>query len=102
MIEQVYGNRENSYKEFAHYLLALKKFVPGTVVEMETLPIYTDEDTIVEGEHIFHPLFWAFQPCIRGFAYCKPILQIDGTWLYDKYKMALLMSVAQDGIDNIS
>lgn len=57
MIEQVYGNRENSYKEFAHYLLALKKFVPGTVVEMETLPIYTDEDTIVEGEHIFHPLF---------------------------------------------
>ena len=68
---------------------------------METLPIYIDNRTLVEGKHIFHRIFWAFQPCIRGFAYCKPILQIDGTWLYGKYKETLLMAVAQDGNSNI-
>ncbi|XP_058742223.1 uncharacterized protein LOC131614679 [Vicia villosa] len=100
-IEQVYGNWENSYNELPHYLLALKKFVPGTVVEMQTLPVYTDDGTVVNGKQIFHRLFWAFQPSIKGFAYCKPILQVDGTWLYGKYKGTLLMAVAQDGNSNI-
>ncbi|CAK8574982.1 unnamed protein product [Lathyrus sativus] len=100
-IEQVYGNWESSYNELPHFLLALKKYVPGTVLEIETLPMHTSDGTIVEGKHIFHRLFWAFQPCIRGFAYCKPILQIDGTWLYGKYKGTLLIAVAQDGNSNI-
>ncbi|XP_050876247.1 uncharacterized protein LOC127079941 [Lathyrus oleraceus] len=100
-IEQVYGNWENSYNELPRYLLALQKFVPGMVVEMQALPIYTNDDTIVAGQVMFHRLFWAFQPCIRGFAYCKPLLQIDGTWLYGKYKGTLLMAVAQDGNSNI-
>lgn len=100
-IEHVYNNWDNSYKELPHYLLALKKCVPGMLVEMETLPIYTNDDTLVEGKHIFHQIFWAFQPCIKGFSYCKPILQIDGTWLYGKYKGTLLMAVPQDGNINI-
>ena len=100
-IEQVFGNWEKSYNELPNYLLALKKFVPGTVVEMQTLPVYTDDGTIIAGKQIFHRLFWAFQPCIRGFAYCKPLLQIDGTWLYGRYKGTLLMAVAQDGNNNV-
>jgi hypothetical protein len=28
-------------------------------------------------------------------------VQVDGTWLYDKYKGTLLMAVAQDGNGNI-
>lgn len=56
-IEQIFGNWENSYKELPYYLLALEKFVLGVVVEMETLPIYTNDDTIVKGKHIFHRLF---------------------------------------------
>lgn len=100
-IKQVFGNWEESYNELPRYLIALKKFVPGKVVEMQTLPLYTEEGTTVNGKQIFHRLFWAFQPCIRGFAYCKPLLQIDGTWLYGKYKGTLLMEVAQDGNSNI-
>ena len=34
-------------------------------------------------------------------AFCKPIIQIDGTWLYGKYKGTLLMAVAQDGNNNV-
>ncbi|XP_058772701.1 uncharacterized protein LOC131646752 [Vicia villosa] len=43
----------------------------------------------------------AFQPCIHGFAYCKPIVQVGGTWLYGRYRGTLLMDVAQDGNGNI-
>lgn len=36
-IEQLYDNWENSYNELPHYLLALKKFVPSTVEEIQTV-----------------------------------------------------------------
>ena len=49
----------------------------------------------------FHSLFWSFRPCIDGFQYCKPIVQVDGTWLYGKYKGTLLVAVAQDGNNKI-
>ncbi|XP_058749008.1 uncharacterized protein LOC131621962 [Vicia villosa] len=100
-IEQVYGNWEESYKELPRYLNALCTYAPGTVYEMETLPAYAPNGTLVSGNGIFRRLFWAFQPCIRGFAFCKPIIQIDGTWLYGKYKGTLLMAVAQDGNSNV-
>ncbi|XP_058746584.1 uncharacterized protein LOC131619513 [Vicia villosa] len=100
-IEQVYGNWEESYKELPRYLNALCTYAPGTVYEMETFPAYAPNGTLVSGNGIFRRLFWAFQPCIRGFAFCKPIIQIDGTWLYGKYKGTLLMAVAQDGNNNV-
>nr|KYP48319.1 hypothetical protein KK1_030011 [Cajanus cajan] len=36
-----------------------------------------------------------------GFSFCKPIVQVDGTFLYGKYKGTLLVAVAQDGRNNI-
>lgn len=56
--------------------------------------------TCVGGNRILHRLFWVFQPCVKGFAFCKPIPQIDATWLYGEYKGTLLMIVTQD--DNIN
>jgi len=50
-----------------------------------------------EGETQFHRLFWVFEPCIHGFKYCKPVVHVDGTWLYGKNKGTLLLAVAQDG-----
>ncbi|XP_058746594.1 uncharacterized protein LOC131619523 [Vicia villosa] len=100
-IEIVYGNWEESYKNLPCYLTALQTHAPDIVSILETLPAHALDGTRVQGNGIFHCLFWAFQPCIRGFAYCKPILQIDGTWLYGKYKGTMLMAVAQDGNNNI-
>ena len=68
---------------------------------METLSAYAPDGTHVTENGIFSRVFWAFQPCITWFASCKPIIQIDGTWLYRKYKGTLLMTVAQDGKNNI-
>ncbi|XP_058756461.1 uncharacterized protein LOC131629695 [Vicia villosa] len=100
-IEIVYGNWEDSYKRLPRFLYALQIYAPGTVTILETLPAQSPDGTCLLGNVIFHRLFWAFRPCVQGFAYCKPILQIDGTWLYGKYKGTLLMAVAQDRNSNI-
>ncbi|XP_058734136.1 uncharacterized protein LOC131605848 [Vicia villosa] len=100
-IEIVYGNWEDSYKRLPRILYALQIYAPGTVTILETLPAQSPDGTCLLGNVIFHRLFWAFRPCVQGFAYCKPILQINGTWLYGKYKGTLLMAVAQDGRRNI-
>ncbi|KAH1105604.1 hypothetical protein J1N35_009372 [Gossypium stocksii] len=39
--------------------------------------------------------------CIEGFRYCKPIVQVDGTFLYGKCKETLLLAISQDGNRNI-
>ncbi|XP_020211209.1 uncharacterized protein LOC109796019 [Cajanus cajan] len=49
----------------------------------------------------FHRVFWTFKPCIDGFKYCKPNVQVDGTFLYGNYKGTLLVVVAQDGNNKI-
>ncbi|RYQ94521.1 hypothetical protein Ahy_B08g089450 [Arachis hypogaea] len=38
---------------------------------------------------------------IWSFRHCKPIVQVDGTHLYGKYKGCLLVAVSQDGNNNI-
>ncbi|XP_058750748.1 uncharacterized protein LOC131623742 [Vicia villosa] len=97
----VYGNWEDSYKRLPYFLYALQIYAPGTVTILETLPAQSPDGTSLQGNVIFHRLFWAFRPCVQGFSYCKPIPQIDGTWLYGKYKGTMLMVVAQDGNSNI-
>ncbi|KAI5405810.1 hypothetical protein KIW84_052539 [Lathyrus oleraceus] len=101
VVEKVFGNWEESYKQLPKYLLALKQYAPGTIVKLETLPAYTSDGTCAVGNRIFHRLFWTYQPCVICFSFYKPIIQIDGTWLYGKYKGTLLMVVAQDGNNNI-
>lgn len=56
------------------------EYVLGTIAVMETLPAYMHGGTCVSGTRIFHQIFWEFQPCIKGFALCKPINKVDGTW----------------------
>ncbi|KAH1073866.1 hypothetical protein J1N35_026194 [Gossypium stocksii] len=36
-----------------------------------------------------------------AFPHCKPLVQVDGTWLYGKYTQILLIVVAQDGNGNV-
>ncbi|XP_050918592.1 uncharacterized protein LOC127136029 [Lathyrus oleraceus] len=101
VIAAIYGNWETSYNDLPQWLLVMKTFLPGTIIELETLPIFSNEGTQISGARVFHRLFGAFQPCIKGFAFCKPVVQVDGTWLYGKYRGTLLMVVAQDGNRNI-
>ena len=41
-------------------------------------------------------VYWAFAPCIAAFQYCRPLISIDGTHLYGKYKGVLMITMATD------
>ncbi|XP_057720335.1 uncharacterized protein LOC130934823 [Arachis stenosperma] len=74
--------------------------MPGSVVQIETRPLYNGNEE-AQGVKILHRVFWSFNPYIRAFRHCKPLVQIDGTHLYRKYKGTPLVAVAQDGNQNI-
>ena len=46
---------------------------------------------------VFQRVFWAFHPSIEGFNHCRPILSIDGTHLYGKYKGTLMIAMGCGG-----
>jgi len=98
-IEMIYGNWEDSYKELPRGLLAFQTYLPRTITDIETVPFIKD-GYVVLGKATFKRLFWSFKPCIEGFAYYKPIVSVDGTWLYGKYCGTLLIAMARDGRNN--
>jgi len=51
--------------------------------------------------YILECVFWSFKPWIEGFNYCKPIMQVEGTFLTRKYHDTLLTGIGQDGNRNI-
>ncbi|XP_057972820.1 uncharacterized protein LOC131160969 [Malania oleifera] len=46
-------------------------------------------------------VFWSFAPSIEGFRHCPPVLYMDGTHLYVKYKGKLLIATAPDANQQI-
>ncbi|QHO43396.1 Putative mutator sub-class protein [Arachis hypogaea] len=72
----------------------------SAVVHFETMPAYQGDD-LVPDIRVLHRVFWSYYPCIRAFRHCKPVVQVDGTHLYRKYKDCLLVAVSQDGNNNI-
>jgi len=96
----VYGNWEQSYNQLSCLLQAMQTYLPGFVYKLKTSPI-TNGEEVVENQQHFRRVFWTFKPCIDGFPFCKPIVQVDGTFLYGRYMGTLLVAVAQDGRNNI-
>ncbi|XP_019423103.1 PREDICTED: uncharacterized protein LOC109360782 [Lupinus angustifolius] len=93
---KIYGDWEGSYNELPRWMNALQYFCPDTIVK------YQAHHEVVDGMEdpsriILDRIFWAFKPCIEGFGYCKPILQVDGTFLTGKYTGTLLIASSQDG-----
>ncbi|KAL0011257.1 hypothetical protein SO802_006365 [Lithocarpus litseifolius] len=50
----------------------------------------------IDGTALLHYVFWAFAPCIAAFKYCRPVINIDGTHLYGKYRGVLMIAMATD------
>ncbi|XP_038896359.1 uncharacterized protein LOC120084622 [Benincasa hispida] len=82
---------EGSYAIVRAYGEALKLANPGTIFEVE-----------VEDRQYFKYIFMALGQCIRGFLnYIYPVIVVDGTHLYEKYKDTLLIATCIDGNNNI-
>ncbi|CAL0317899.1 unnamed protein product [Lupinus luteus] len=90
-MSRIYGDWEGSYKELPRWFNAVQWYLPGTVVRYGA----SNHDNI--DTYILDRVFWSFKPFIDGFGFCKPILQVDGTFLTRKYNGTLLIASSQDG-----
>ena len=48
---------------------------------------------------IFQHMIWSFKPSIEGFEHYRPVLSIEGTHLYGKYKGTLMILMIPMGCD---
>ncbi|XP_016552949.2 uncharacterized protein LOC107852432 [Capsicum annuum] len=94
-IEQVYGNWEASFRELPRFITAMKYFNPGFVDEWR----FERHEGV--DERVFNYVFWMFKPCVDDFHYCRPVISIDGTHVYGKYDIKLLIAVGTDGNGSI-
>ncbi|XP_070049003.1 uncharacterized protein [Nicotiana tomentosiformis] len=93
--EIVYSNWDKSFAALLRYMVALQHFNPGTVIEWK-------HDRIPNiPEYIFIYVFWAFKPSIDGFVHCRSVISIDGTHVYGKYYIKMLIVVAIDANGSI-
>ncbi|XP_016192031.1 uncharacterized protein LOC107632908 [Arachis ipaensis] len=99
-IEKIFGGWEVSYEALPIWFEAMCNKEPSAVVHFETMPAYQGDDLVTD-IRVLHRVFWSYYPCIRAFRHCKPVVQVDGTHLYGKYKGCLLVAVSQDGNNNI-
>ncbi|KAH1249957.1 hypothetical protein GmHk_05G013223 [Glycine max] len=91
-----YGDWEESYAKLSSWLTHMQNHSPGSYFQV----LHDDfiVGNTVSREHCqFHRVFWTFGQCKEAFKYCKPIIQVDGTHLYGKYRGTLLMATSQDG-----
>nr|XP_025673408.1 uncharacterized protein LOC112772654 [Arachis hypogaea] len=92
-------SREAVIKAIKEY--TIRRSVDYRVYRSEPLIFYAKCDDLVTDIRVLHRVFWSYYPCIRAFRHCKPVVQVDGTHLYGKYKGCLLVAVSQDGNNNI-
>ncbi|XP_031116599.1 uncharacterized protein LOC116020255 [Ipomoea triloba] len=89
-LETLHGKWDESYNLLPKTLFAIQQTNPGTIVDIVGSPTNTPD------EFHFKYAFWAFKAAIDGFKYCLPVLTIDGTHLYGKYKGNLLLAVSMN------
>eukprot|EP00261_Vitis_vinifera_P017099 XP_010646608.1 PREDICTED: uncharacterized protein LOC104878249 [Vitis vinifera] len=89
---RVFGDWDESYQALPKWMNILQLTNPGTKVVWKTIPLGG-----ISGNVRFMRVFWAFGASVEGFKHCRPIIQIDGTFLYGKYMGKLLIATSIDG-----
>ncbi|KAH1229972.1 Isoflavone 7-O-methyltransferase [Glycine max] len=91
-----YGDWDESYVKLSSWLTHMQNHSPGSYFQI----LHDDfivGNTVSREHRQFHRVFWTFGQCKEAFNYCKPIIQVDGSHLYGKYRGTLLMATSQDG-----
>ncbi|XP_025662032.1 uncharacterized protein [Arachis hypogaea] len=97
---QIYGDWEESYNKVPKLLQVLQSCFPGTICDLR-VKLFYDGYLLVRDYNMFNKVFWAFPSCVEAFKHCEPFVSVDGTHLYGRYGGVLLITVAQDGNNNI-
>ena len=77
------------------FLVGLKDASPSTKYKLLV------DDNYEQGTCTFKSIFWAFRQCIVVFKHCRPVINIDATHLYGKYKGKLMIAMAIDANNKI-
>ena len=88
---RLFGDWYKSYAKLPRFFLALEQSNTGCIMYSKMVPGNNPN------EENFQHVFWAFALSIKGFAHCQPVLSIDRTHLYEKYKGTLLIAMGCDG-----
>ena len=89
-LKHLFGDFSQSYTKLPRLFLAIEQANLGFFVIWKTFYIN------MPNTEIFQRMFWSFKPSIEGFKHCHPVLSIDGTHLYGKYKDTLLIAMGCD------
>ncbi|XP_016169146.1 uncharacterized protein LOC107611766 [Arachis ipaensis] len=99
-VAKIIGDWKVSYQTLPIMLKTMTAKMSRSRVQIKRLHVYCENEE-VQGVRVLHRDFWSFYPCIVAFGHCKPLVQVDGTHLYGKYRGALLVAIAQDVNKNI-
>ncbi|XP_050213209.1 uncharacterized protein LOC126664727 [Mercurialis annua] len=99
-IAAVYGGWYDSFAMVQKFMNEMAHVNPGSFWDAEGTEVYVDE-MLQPNVVTFIRMFWTFYPTIEGFPFCKPVLFVNGTHLYGKYKMTMLIASAIDGNNHI-
>ncbi|XP_027342673.1 uncharacterized protein LOC113855290 [Abrus precatorius] len=80
-IVKVFGDWDESYATLPRWLEYMQLNSPGSVYKLKTKE-YVVGHQVNNRYRVFERLFWSFEQCHEAFKFCKPILQVDGTFLY--------------------
>ncbi|XP_026384516.1 uncharacterized protein LOC113280084 [Papaver somniferum] len=89
IFEQIEQNPNKKARDIVRELKTVKKHDPGSRA-----------DLVVEGGE-FKSLFLAFDACISGFEYCRPVLFLDATFLTGKFRGCHMAATGKDANNGI-
>ena len=95
-----FGDWDENFNELCPFLNAATHFNRGSCWDVEHDEVI-ENNCVVPNVGIFRRMFCAYKACIEAFKHCRPVLCVDGTFFYGKYKMCLLTAEAVDGDDRI-
>ncbi|XP_028122257.1 uncharacterized protein LOC114319447 [Camellia sinensis] len=99
-VTMVFRDSDESYLRLPRSMDALQAFNPGTVVMWDMVPKLLSSS--FRTEMYMNCVFWAFKLAIEGFKYCRPMICIDDTHLYRKYKGKIVAATTVTVADKIT
>lgn len=83
------GSNKEQYAALWDYAAELKRSNPSTTVEILT-------EAGPEGEPVFKRIYICFHGCKQGFAYCRPVIGVDGCHIKGQHTWQLLAAIGID------
>ncbi|KAH1209673.1 hypothetical protein GmHk_15G044139 [Glycine max] len=95
-LARVYGDGDESNNLLNRWLGWMVQKCLGSTYEIETTEFWYGGALHTQFRKFKH-VFWTFKTFVNMFNLCKLIMQIDGTFLYGKYEVTLLIATSQNG-----